>query len=106
MFPLGSALGERGDVVATQLLLEVYVSDDCPFCREAERIVAELAPEFPGATIRFVDMGQEILPEEIFAVPTYVINGRVAFLGNPTLGELRSRLGRDVTTPAKTAASR
>ena len=47
---------------------------------------------FPEATVELVDIQGSPLPEYVFAVPTYVLNGRVISLGNPTRQELSQKL--------------
>ncbi len=44
----------------------------------------------PQATVRLIDVGGSPaeVPEEVFATPTYVLNGRVVSLGNPSLSEV------------------
>ncbi len=73
--------------------LEVYVSSHCHTCGEAQRLAREAASRFPGVDVRLVDLddGGEI-PEVVVAVPTYVMDGRVAWLGNPAPEELFARL--------------
>ena len=71
--------------------LHVYIADDCWSCRETYRIVADMRSQFPDVDIEMRDMSQE-KPEDVFAVPTYVLNGRVISLGNPTREELRQKL--------------
>ncbi len=73
--------------------LEVYVSSHCAGCGEAVRLAREAATHFPGMDVRLVDLddGGEI-PEVVVAVPTYVMDGRVAWLGNPAPEELFARL--------------
>jgi len=71
--------------------LHVYIADDCWSCQETRRIVADIAPKFPQLTVELREMGENI-PDDVFAVPTYVLNGRVIFLGNPTREELKQKL--------------
>lgn len=73
------------------LILQVYIADDCWSCRETRRIVTDVAPNFPEITVEVLAVG-ESLPEDVFAVPTYLLNGRVIFLGNPTRDELSRKL--------------
>ena len=73
------------------LTLRVYVSDDCWSCQETRRIVAEITPQFPEVTVELLEMDGD-RPDDVFAVPTYVLNGRVIFMGNPTRGELSQKL--------------
>ncbi len=70
------------------LKLQVYIAQDCWSCQETERIVAEIQKRFPEVFCELVDSGRTPLPDNVFAVPTYVLNGRVIFLGNPSEAEL------------------
>jgi hypothetical protein len=59
-------------------------------------VLAELAAvRYPCVTVQVVDLDEELapLPEFIVAVPTYVFEGRVIWLGNPSPEELFARLG-------------
>jgi glutaredoxin len=71
--------------------LHVYIADDCWSCHETRRIVADIMPQFPEVHIELRDMSQD-KPDDVFAVPTYMLNGRVISLGNPTREELRQKL--------------
>lgn len=71
--------------------LHIYIADDCWSCHETRRIVADILPQFPEVNIELRDMSQD-KPDDVFAVPTYVLNGRVISLGNPTREELRQKL--------------
>jgi hypothetical protein len=72
--------------------LQVVVSDECWTCAEARRVVADVADRFPDVTVELVDMQSNERPDAVFAVPTYLLNGRVIFLGNPTRLELSQKL--------------
>jgi hypothetical protein len=74
------------------IVLQVYVSSDCWSCAESRRIVADVVPNFPDVVLELLEMNGRALPEPIFAVPTYVLNGRVISLGNPTRQELSNIL--------------
>ncbi len=69
--------------------LQVYINADCWSCDESRRIVEEIAPQFPEVTVEFLDMSETVYPENVFAVPTFVLNGRVISLGNPYRDDLR-----------------
>jgi hypothetical protein len=75
----------------TKQTLHVYIADDCWSCQETRRIVADVADRFPEIHVemRDMDLGK---PDDVFAVPTYVLNGRVISLGNPTREELVQKL--------------
>lgn len=72
--------------------LQVYIADDCWTCEETKRIVADMASQFPELAVELLDLNEVERPDEVFAVPTYLLNGRVISLGNPTRQELRQKL--------------
>lgn len=72
--------------------LHVYVANDCWSCDEARRIVAEVTPLFPHIDIELRDVSDGRRPNQVFATPTYILNGRTIFLGNPTREELIQKL--------------
>lgn len=72
--------------------LDVYISDSCWTCDEAKQIVADLQPHFPHINMELRDIGDARRPPSVFATPTYVLNGRTIFLGNPTREQLRHKL--------------
>jgi len=72
--------------------LQVYVSDDCWSCREIRRIVTDISPQFPEVQVEMLDLENGSQPPHVFAAPTYLLDGRVIFLGNPTREQLRLKL--------------
>jgi len=72
--------------------LDVYISQTCWTCDEAKQIVADLKPQFPNISIELRDISDERCPSCVFATPTYVLDGRTIFLGNPTREQLRQKL--------------
>ena len=72
--------------------LQVYVKDDCWTCAESRRIVAEIAPQFPQISVELVDMETSNRPQDVFAVPTYVLDGHIISLGNPYRDDLRREI--------------
>lgn len=72
--------------------LTVYISHECWSCEETERILDDVIPHFPDLLLNLVNTQQEPLPEDVFAVPTYLLNGKVISLGNPTRQALQKRL--------------
>lgn len=74
------------------LKLQVYIAQDCWSCQETERIVAAVQERFSDISCELLDSSQIPLPDNVFAVPTYVLNGRVIYLGNPTPAELGQSL--------------
>ncbi len=77
--------------------LEVYVARHCRGCGEAQRLAREAATRFPTVEVRVVDLDDGTRPPEaVVAVPTYLLDGRVAWLGNPAPEELFARLSEAV----------
>jgi hypothetical protein len=72
--------------------LHVYITEDCWSCAEAKRIVAEIRPLFPSMEIEVRDVNDQRRPSQVFATPTYILNGRTIYLGNPTQDELAQKL--------------
>ena len=72
--------------------LDVYIAEECWACEEARRIVSDLSPNFPTIDFELRDVSDERKPSQVFATPTYVLNGRTIFLGNPTREELSQKL--------------
>jgi hypothetical protein len=75
--------------------LEMYVADHCSNCAEALRL-AELARRVPGVEVRVInlDTTTEPVPARVVAVPTYLLDGRVVSLGNPSHADLLRLLGQ------------
>jgi len=73
--------------------LDVYVEDTCWACTESRRIVAYVAPLVPDVDIELRDLNDQRRPGAVFASPTYVLDGHVIYLGNPTCEELLQKLG-------------
>ena len=65
----------------------------CPSCAETRRLAEAAAARFPHLGVRLVDLdGGAPLPEAVVAVPTYLMDGQVLWLGNPAPEELFARL--------------
>lgn len=75
-------------------LLQVVVTTDCPSCGEARRLVEEARRRYPAVTIDVINLAQapERLPASVFAVPTYLIDGRIVSLGTPADADLFRRI--------------
>lgn len=75
--------------------LDIYVADHCANCVEALRL-AELAGTLPRVDVRVInlDTAPDPVPARVVAVPTYLLDGRVVSLGNPTRDDLLRLLGR------------
>lgn len=84
--------------VVTRRTLEIYVAPDCFGCDTARGLAAVVsALGLPDLDVRFVDLSEPgvVRPDAVFAVPTYVLDGRVLCLGNPFEDWLVNRLQTD-----------
>lgn len=66
--------------------LEVYVADHCYGCTEARALAKEVATRFPALDVEIINLDQlgTKRPSEVFAVPTYLLDGELLWLGNPS----------------------
>ncbi len=65
----------------------MYVSDSCWVCAHTSIVVDDIRSRFPGLTVEVVNVDCERwndIPESVFSVPTYTLNGRTVSLGNPS----------------------
>ena len=79
----------------TPAILDIYVGPNC-FGRDTAHTIAKemQSIELPGVRIRVIDLGNpaNVRPASVFAVPTYLLNGKVLSLGNPEVEWLRDQL--------------
>lgn len=82
--------------------LEVYVDDDCLTCSRSLAVAADVRNAFPEVDVLVVgpDSAQGGYRHLVAAVPTYILNGRVVSLGNPTLTDLSAAI-RGLTAGAE-----
>ena len=74
--------------------LTIYVEEGCSGCQRARRLAVDAARRYPALDVGIVDIGAPgvTVPDDVFAVPTYKLNGRVISLGNPTTEGLNLEL--------------
>lgn len=65
--------------------LQVYVADWCPGCDEARALARIMSSIFPGLHVQVIDIAKPgaQLPKTVFAMPTYLLDGELLWLGNP-----------------------
>ena len=73
-----------------QAKLEIYITDDCPTCVETEHLAQIIVERYRNLDTDLINLNNPdtICPDRVFAVPTFVYNDRIIFLGNPSLQEL------------------
>lgn len=75
--------------------LDIYVMQECFGCDMARQLASKIrACALPDVEVRVIDLSDPatVQPESVFAVPTYLLNGRVLSLGNPELDWLYRQL--------------
>jgi hypothetical protein len=75
--------------------LQIVVERSCPGCETARGLAALVrASGPPGVDVELIDLTESgvIRPAAVFAVPTYLLDGRVLCLGNPEAEWLLARL--------------
>ncbi len=74
--------------------VEIYVSAHCPICNYSHEVAAVIRRDFPEVELKLVDVGaaDQPIPDVVFATPTYLLNGRVWSLGNPSYADVQARL--------------
>ena len=57
-------------------------------------MMAEIAQRFPQLVAEIINLDEPNVqpPDNVFAVPTYVLDGKVLFLGNPYRDQMFARL--------------
>lgn len=83
-------------------VLEILVTPHCFGCARARTLAATTAAQYPTLDIRVVDLSEPgaQAPPGLVAVPTYVLNGRILFIGNPTQAALTAALKTANSTAA------
>lgn len=99
MYRVLRPIDQRHATIMVMIALDIYITDNCWSCEESVRIVEAVSPLFPNVKISLLNLRENDPPEEVFAVPTYIINGKVTFLGNPTRQQLIKKLTAVQETP-------
>ena len=71
-------------------VLRIFVHGDCFGCGEARRIAAWVKQAMPQLGVELIDVAdpQALVPDAVFATPTYMLNSQVVSLGNPSRAEV------------------
>lgn len=68
--------------------LDIYISARCWACEEATNLAAAVSSQVPHVKIELHDITVSPRPDHVFATPTYILDGHMIYLGNPSLEEL------------------
>ncbi len=82
--------------------LRIYVGKHCWSCDETVRLAEEAKARFAELNVELIDLDAEgsVNVDDVFSVPTYVLNGRTLSLGNPASEELFSQLSEALALSA------
>ena len=85
-----TAIAWPNGVTDMSAYLKIFVEPRCEACERALSLAGDMRDRFPALEVVVVDLSKPGAdrPDYVFAVPTYVLGGRVLSLGNPR----RSRL--------------
>jgi len=76
--------------------VEVFTSPSCPYCPMAEQVVEEAKREIGDVmdveVINIMEDREKALDYGLMAVPAIAINGKIEFLGAPTIEEFMGKL--------------
>lgn len=74
--------------------LRIYIAQHCLTCAEALHLADEVRKRFARIRLELIDLDEEGSQnlDEVFSVPTYVLDGRTVSLGNPAPDQLFTRL--------------
>ena len=75
-------------------VLKVFISPGCYGCQRAQELARWVQELQPRLEVRIVDLAEDLDGDTgvVFAVPTYVYNGKPLFMGNPSPQELQGWL--------------
>lgn len=76
--------------------LDIYIEPDCINCDHAFRVARVVRDQFPEVEVSVIDISQPGVhaPDNVFAVPTYLLNGETWSLGNPDENRLLQHLNQ------------
>lgn len=81
-------------------ILKIFVRDDCFGCVAAQEIAVRVEQDHPQLKVELVNIAdpKAIVPETVFATPTYMLDNRIVSLGNPSLVEVAEWVTRMTLT--------
>ena len=64
--------------------LQVFVSQHCESCSRSVDIAEAVAARYPGLSVEVVDLDKPLSdrPQQVFAVPTFILDGQLLCVGN------------------------
>jgi hypothetical protein len=86
--------GETEKVEHNPIRVEIYVAEHCDLCTYAYEVAESIRADFPEVNLSIINLSQtsKAIPDAVFATPTYLLNGRLWSLGNPSPEDVQERL--------------
>lgn len=74
-------------------IIEIYVATHCLMSDYTYEVIDTIHREFPHVEVQVINIDQAVeVPSNVFATPTYLVDGRLWSLGNPSLEQVRALL--------------
>lgn len=79
--------------------LDIYIDQACPGCAKALELAGQVREALPKVEVRILDLTHPDIkkPPSVFAVPTYLLDGKTVSLGNPDIHELVAKIEDGIT---------
>jgi hypothetical protein len=93
--PLGESVLQKPDwEQQNPVVIDIYIAQHCSNCAYAYEVAMQIRQQFPHVTVRLVNMEAPVepVPDIVFATPTYLLNGRLWSLGNPSPTKVQETL--------------
>jgi hypothetical protein len=74
--------------------VDIYIAEHCPVCTYAIEVASMIRHEFPTVDVQLIRLDEPniVIPDSVFATPTYLLNGQRWSLGNPSPETVRKVL--------------
>lgn len=76
-------------------VLRVYVDEGCFACEHALEVAERVRRDLPAVEVQIINLHlatEQDRPEEVFAVPTFTLDGAIVSLGTPTWEDLTAKI--------------
>ena len=85
------------------MALRIYVHGRCWGCATARDLATQIGRIYPKLSVELIDLSdaEAEKPGEVFATPTYMLNGRIVSLGNPKLETRRAGISEETREEEK-----
>lgn len=87
--------------ISMKPVLKIFITEHCPGCSEAYQIAAWAAQSYTNLIVELIDINlpDAVVPEAVFATPTYMLDDRIISVGNPSRTEVAEWVRKVLTHP-------